>query len=94
VVFRDYGLLENSGLLRDFRLLPLSVQEPFSGLLRMSSGNSLPTLRDNLLVPSSVVYESGTYRFFRKVCEELPLFTRNNLEEHRSQKDLLAMTVL
>ena len=97
-----WTFVDHKGLLRDFRLPPLSVREPLSsGLLRMSSGNSLPTFRDNLLVPSSGVFllgfltlESGTCRLFRNVGEELPLLTRNNPEERSSQKDLLSMTEL
>jgi hypothetical protein len=83
---------EHKVLLRDFRLPPLSVREPLSsGLLRVSSGISLPTFGYNLLVQSSGVFlpgfltlESGTYRLFRNVGEELPLLMRNNPQKHSS----------
>jgi hypothetical protein len=42
-----------------------------------SSGNSLPTFRDNLLVPSSRIksksLENGTDKLSRNVGKELPL---------------------
>jgi hypothetical protein len=50
------------------------------GCYAASSGNSLPTFRDNLSVPSSrvknlghVTLEDGTDRLSRKVGKELPL---------------------
>ena len=38
------------------------------------NGNSLPTLRDNQLAPSSRALEYGTDRKFRNVGKELPLY--------------------
>jgi hypothetical protein len=43
------------------------------GYYAASSGNSLPTFRDSLSIPSSRVKKSGTHMLSRKVGKELPL---------------------
>ena len=84
----------------DFRLPPLSIREPLSsGLLRMSSGISLPKFLDNPLVPylgvlllGFLTLESRANKLFRNVGKELLLIMRNNPEKHTSENDLLLLT--
>ena len=76
---RDTGFLITWGLLCVISGFHVEVDENCAllGYDAASSGNTLPTFRDNLLVPSSRVksksLEDGTDRLSRSVGKELSL---------------------